>query len=206
MNTSTPRRRLAELGRRIPPRVLVAAVVATVAISALVWQHHRSADPPPAAVVAGSALTPPAVSAPPGIEQLPPPMIAEQDSASEAAARAAAQRFAVDFAAPGDDRNGWLTRLAPEVSAQLLEQYRLTDIRNVPQTDLTGVEGPVRQEPGTYTFTAGYSDGSAISIRLETGTEGWTVINVVPLTGNGVRPAPDDVVEQSTPASGKDGP
>ena len=58
---------------------------------------------------------------------------------------------------------------------------------------MTSVDGPVRQEPGTITFDVDYSDGSRIEIRLETGTEGWKVINVLPLTSDGVRPAPDDV-------------
>ena len=76
------------------------------------------------------------------------------------------------------------------MSAQLAEQYRLTDIRNVTQADVTSVDGPVRQEPGTLTFDVDYSDGSRIEIRLETGTEGWKVITGLSL---GVRPAPDDV-------------
>ena len=83
------------------------------------------------------------------------------------------------------------------MSAQLAELYRLTDIRNV------------TQEPGTITVDVDYSDGSRIEIRLETGTEGWKVINVVPLTSNGVRPAPDDVLEQpsqTAPTSGEDSP
>ena len=107
----------------------------------------------------------------------PPPTITT-DAASQDAARATAQRFATNFGTPNGNRDDWLARICPDVSAQLAEQYRLTDIRNVTQADVTSVDGPVRQEPGTITFDVDYSDGSRIEIRLETGTEGWKVINV----------------------------
>jgi hypothetical protein len=143
------------------------------------------------------------------VGQLAPPTITSDDPASQDAARATAQRFATNFGTPNGNRDDWLARIAPDVSAQLAEQYRLTDIRNVTQADVTSVDGPVRQEPGTLSFDVDYSDGSRIEIRLETGTEGWKVINVVPLTSNGVRPAPDDVLEQpsqTAPTSGEGSP
>ena len=139
----------------------------------------------------------------PAVGQLTPPTLTA-DAASQDAARAAAQRFATNFATPNGNRDDWLARISGDVSDQLAEQYRLTDIRNVTQADVTSVDGPVRQEPGTITFDVDYSDGSRIEIRLEAGTEGWKVIDVLPLTSLGVRAAPDDVTEQ--PTSGEESP
>ena len=82
----------------------------------------------------------------PAVGQLAPPTLAA-DAASQDAARAAAQRFATDFATPNGNRDDWLARICGDVSDQLAEQYRLTDIRNVTQADVTSVDGPVRQEP-----------------------------------------------------------
>ena len=153
-----------------------------------------SSVPPPARPHRRRPALPSDAAAPP-VGQLPPPTITT-DAASQDAAHATAQRFATNFGSPNGNRDDWLARICPDVSAQLAELYRLTDIRNVTQADVTSVDGPVRQEPGTITFDVDYSDGSRIEIRLETGTEGWKVINVAPLTSNGVRPAPDDVTEQ----------
>ena len=219
MDTSHPSTpaRIAAGWQRIPRRVLLGVAVALAAIAALAWQHHSGAatkahnEQRPAA--GAPALPPPAISpsdaAVPPVGQLAPPTITSDDPASQDAARATAQRFATNFGSPYGNRDDWLARIAPDVSAQLAEQYRLTDIRNVTQADVTSVDGPVRQEPGTLSFDVAYSDGSRIEIRLETGTEGWKVINVVPLTSNGVRPAPDDVMEQpsqTAPTSGEDSP
>jgi len=185
--------------RRIPRRAHLGLAVAVLAIAALAWQHHshaaatRHGAPPPAAATAGSA---PQVGDAPAVGQLAPPTIGPIAAATQDAARAAAQRFATNFATPNGNRDDWLARISGDVSAQLAEQYRLTDIRNVTQADVTSVDGPVRQEPGTITFDVEYSDGSRIEIRLEAGTEGWKAINVLPLTSLGVRPAPDDVTEQ----------
>jgi hypothetical protein len=214
---STPARRIAAGWQRIARRVLLGVAVALAAIAALAWQHHSGAatkahnEQRPAA--GAPALPPPAISpsdaAVPPVGQLAPPTITSDDPASQDAARETAQRFATNFGTPNGNRDDWLARIAPDVSAQLAEQYRLTDIRNVTQADVTSVDGPVRQEPGTLSFDVDYSDGSRIEIRLETGTEGWKVINVVPLTSNGVRPAPDDVLEQpsqTAPTSGEDSP
>jgi hypothetical protein len=204
---STPARRIAAGWRRIPRRALMGVAVALAAIAALAWQHHSHAAakphavPPPAAAVAGSA---PDMGDAPAVGQLAPPTLGPNDAAAQDAARAAAQRFATNFATPNGNRDDWLARISPDVSAQLAEQYRLTDIRNVTQADVTSVDGPVRQEPGTITFDVDYSDGSRIEARLEAGTEGWKVINVLPLTSLGVRPAPDDVTEQ--PTSGEESP
>jgi hypothetical protein len=188
--------------RRVPRRAHLGLAVAVLAIAALAWQHHShaAAKPhdvaPPAAATAGSA---PEMGDAPAVGQLAPPTIDPSDAAAQDAGRAAAKRFATNFATPNGNRDDWLARISGDVSAQLAEQYRLTDIRNVTQADVTSVDGPVRQEPGTITFDVNYSDGSRIEIRLEAGAENWKVINVLPLTGDGVRPAPDDVTEQSAP-------
>jgi hypothetical protein len=191
--------------RRIPRRPQLGLAVAVLAVAALAWQHHSHAaakphDVAPPAAAAGSA---PDMGDAPAVGQLTPPTLTA-DAASQDAARAAAQRFATNFATPNGNRDDWLARISGDVSDQLAEQYRLTDIRNVTQADVASVDGPVRQEPGTITFDVDYSDGSRIEIRLEAGTEGWKAINVLPLTSLGVRPAPDDVTEQ--PTSGQESP
>ncbi len=199
-------RRVMAWWRRIPRRAQLGLAVAVLAVAALAWQHHShpTAKPhdvaPPAAAAAPRAGSAPDLGDAPAVGQLAPPTIGPSD----AAARAAARRFATNFAIPNGNRDDWLARISGDVSAQLAEQYRLTDIRNVTQADVTSVDGPVRQEPGTMTFDVDYSDGSGIEIRLEAGTDGWKVINVLPLTSLGVRPAPDDVTEQ--PTTGQEGP
>lgn len=199
MNTPqpSPARRIAAWWSRIPRRAVLGLAIAVLVIAALAWQHHSHAAAKPHAVPqpAGSA---PEVGDAPAVGQLAPPTIGPNDATAQDAARAAAQRFATNFATPNGNRDDWLARISGDVSTQLAEQYRLTDIRNVTQADVTSVDGPVRQEPGTITFDVDYGDGSRIEIRLEAGTEGWKVINVVPLTSLGVRPAPDDVTEQPT--------
>ena len=201
---STPARRIAAWWPRIPRRALLGVAVALTAVAALAWQHHSDAAAKPhhEQRPAASAPASPAAGAPSDAAAPPVGQLAaaddHPDAASQDAAHATAQRFATNFGSPNGNRDDWLARICPDVSAQLAEQYRLTDIRNVTQADVTSVDGPVRQEPGTITFDVDYSDGSRIEIRLETGTEGWKVINVVPLTSNGVRPAPDDVTEQAS--------
>ena len=192
---STPARRIAAWWPRIPRRALLGVAGALAAVAALVWQHHSDAAAKPHHEQRSAASAPASPAgrrtkrcrAPP-VGQLAPPTITT-DAASQDAAHATAQRFATNFGSPNGNRDDWLARICPDVSAQLAEQYRLTDIRNVTQADVTSVDGPVRQEPGTITFDVDYSDGSRIEIRLETGTEGWKVINVVPLNSTvSVRP------------------
>jgi hypothetical protein len=203
-------RRIMAWWRRIPRRAQLGLAVAVLAVAALAWQHHSATAKPHDVAAAAAAATAPAPgSAPdlgdaPAVGQLAPPTIGPSDAAAQDAARAAAQRFATNFATPNGNRDDWLARISGDVSAQLAEQYRLTDIRNVTQADVTSVDGSVRQEPGTITFDVDYSDGSRIETRLEASTDGWKVINVLPLTSLGVRPAPDDVTEQ--PTTGQEGP
>lgn len=204
------RTRLAQLRhqwRRIALRTRMGLLIAVVAIAGLAWQHNsdsETAAPRPDQQAAqdgeinhdghdhdhdGHAL---------GEYQPDPRELAAPPDFSPEAARVTAERFATNFASPNGNRDDWLARICPDVSMQLAEQYRLTDIRNVTQADVTSVDGPVRQEPGAMTFDIGYSDGSRIDIRLAAGADGWKVINVLPLTGDGVRPAPDDETEQPT--------
>ncbi|QNJ89959.1 hypothetical protein HZU40_00425 (plasmid) [Mycolicibacterium fluoranthenivorans] len=190
-------RRVMAAWRRIPRRAQLGLAVAALAVAALAWQHHSAtATPHDVAPPAAAAAAPAPGSAPdlgdaPTVGQLAPPTIGPSDPAAQDAARATVQRFATNFATPNGNRDDWLARITGDVSAQLAEQYRLTDIRNVTQADVTSVDGPVHQEPGTITFDVDYSDGTRIEIRLEASTDGWNVINVLPLTSLGVRPALD---------------
>lgn len=196
--------------QRIPRRVLLGLAVAVLAIGALVWQHYNSptaqqpATPPPTtSTTAGpppTASVSPNLGDDPNVEQLPPATLSATDPAAEDAARATAQRFATNFATPNGNREDWLARITPDVSLQLARQYRLTDIRNVTQAAVTDVTGPVRQAPGTATFDVGYDDGSRIEIQLETGTEGWKVIDVRPLSAEGGA-ATADAPEEPAPAA-----
>ena len=194
-------RRLRIGWRRVPLRIRVGVLVGVIAVAGLMFQHHthteqlggRAATPQ----VTSSATTPanPAQvgAAPPddggadtSVGQTAPPTVVPD--ASVDAARATAQRFATNFASPNGNFDDWLARISPDLSAQLQEQYRLTDIRNVTQATVAAVSGPVSQLPGTMAFQVTYSDGSRIEIRVEMGVEGWKVINVLPL--NSASPTP----------------
>lgn len=170
------------------PRVLLAAIIAAVAIAGLIWQHyHRQPDAgtptPPAASVSTPAQTPGS-----SFEQLAPPTVS-MDANSAADAKAVVTRFATNFGSPNGNHDDWLARLTPDVSVQLIEQFRLTDIRNVTQAAVAVVDGPVRQEPASMTFDVTYDDGSRIEVRVETGPAGWKAVNVLPLSSHGL-PAP----------------
>jgi hypothetical protein len=188
-------------------RLVVGAVVAVVAIAGLAWQHyHQQAS-------AGQDKAPASVSAPappapvPGdlgdstFGQLAPPTVT-LDANSVADARAVVTRFATNFGSPNGNQADWLARISPDVSVQLDEQYRLTDIRNVTQAAVTAVDGPVAQAPASLTFDATYDDGSRIEVRMETGPDGWKAVNVLPLSSNGL-PAPSgDLAGQPAPGPG----
>ena len=175
--------------RRIPPRVRLGAAAAVFAMAGLLWQYSShggvadhaapTAAPPPSAVSA-PASGPGEWGDNPDVGQLSPPTVAPQ-LASIDAAREVAQRFATNFATPNGDRDGWLARIDADASAQLIEQYRLTDIRNLTQATVTSLQGPVSAHDGAAAFHAAYSDESNIEIRLELSAEGWKVVNVLPL-------------------------
>jgi hypothetical protein len=203
--------------RRIPPRIRLGVVVAIVAMAGLFWQntshvdarsgHHHQQRP-----TASAAPTPaPETAAAPGeyfgdnpnVGQLPAPTVAPQ-VASIDAARAVAQRFSTNFGSPNGNRDDWLARISPDTSAQLMEQYRLTDIRNVTQAAVQSVDGPLNELPGAAAFHATYSDGSQIEIRVEIASDGWKVVNVLPVTTEGL-PAVPPATPAPAPPLDRDG-
>ncbi|ORX14136.1 hypothetical protein [Mycobacterium xenopi] len=195
-------RRLRAWMRRVPARTRPGVVVALIALAGLFWQHHNHIEQHttgPQHQAASPSTLPRADSGEfgdhPDVGQLPAPTVAPQ-AASMDAARAVAQRFATNFGSPNGNRDDWLARIEPEVSEQLMEQYRLTDIRNVNQAAVTSVAGPLDELPGAAAFRATYSDGSQIEIRLETAADGWKVVNVLPLSSQTAPSTP------SAPASG----
>jgi len=205
--------RLRARWRRVPLRTRVAVLMGVIAVTGLVWQHHthteqagRRPAPPPVTSGATTPANPAQLGpAPPGdggvdssVGQSDPATIVPD--ASVDAARATAQRFAANFASPNGNFDDWLARISADLSAQLKEQYRLTDIRNVTQATVVTVSGPVNQLPGTMAFQVTYSDGSRIEIRVEMGVEGWKVINVLPL--NSTPTAPPPAPATPTPAGG----
>ena len=177
-------------------RILLGAAVAVVAIVGLAWQHHQQHN---TAAPTTPAQTTTAVAAPPpdpgdlgdvSAGQLEPPTV-RVDVGAVAAARDVVTRFATNFGSPNGNRDDWLARISPDLSGQLIEQYRLTDIRNVTQAAVSAVDGPVRQAPASVTFDITYTDGSQIEVRLETGPDGWKAVDVVPRNSDGL-PAPAD--------------
>ncbi|MEY8019136.1 hypothetical protein [Mycobacterium servetii] len=189
--------------RRVPARARWVLVIGVIALGGLAWQHHdhagaghdasSSSSTPSSAAPSGAAPPgggdqggdPGAFANEPGLG--PTPVV---DSSVESA-RATAQRFATNFASPGASAQDWYARLAPDLSAQLQEQYRLTDLRNVPQATVQAVTGPLNQMPGTMAFDITYSDSTRVEVRVEMGTEGWKVINVLPLDSAGGSAAGD---------------
>jgi hypothetical protein len=177
--------------RRVPPRVRLGAAAAVVAMAGLLWQyssHHGAADhsAPSAAAPSTATMVAPRPGGAtewgddPDVGQIAAPTVAPELASIEAA-REVAQRFAANFASPNGDRDSWLARIDGDVSAQLMEQYRLTDIRNLTQATVASLQGPVSARDGAAAFRATYSDESHIEIRLELSAEGWKVVNVLPL-------------------------
>jgi hypothetical protein len=185
------RTRLAQLRyqwRRIPLRTRMGLLIAVVAIAGLAWQHFSSVEttaPRPDQQAAqegeinhddhdhsGHALG----EYQPDPSELPPP----PDFTPEAA-RVTAERFATNFASPNGNRGDWLARISGDVMPELLDQYRLTDIRNVPQATVAHVTGPIAADPAVPTFQVTYSDGSSVETTLEMAVGGWKVSSVVPV-------------------------
>ena len=156
------RTRLAQLRyqwRRIPLRTRMGLLIAVVAIAGLAWQHYSSVEtaaPGSDQQAAqegeinhdghdhdGHALG----EYQPDPSELPPP-----PDFSPEAARVTAERFATNFASPNGNRDDWLARISPDVMPELLDQYRLTDIRNVPQATVAHVNGPMAADPAVPTF------------------------------------------------------
>ena len=210
--------RLAQLRyqwRRIPLRTRMGLLIAVVAIAGLAWQHYSSVEtaaPGSDQQAAqegeinhdghdhdGHALG----EYQPDPSELPPP-----PDFSPEAARVTAERFATNFASPNGNRDDWLARISPDVMPELLDQYRLTDIRNVPQATVAQVNGPMTADPAVPTFQVAYSDGSSVEATLEMAIGGWKVSSVVPLdspadpTGAPDPPAPvPPAVPQPAPSA-----
>lgn len=188
-------------------RIVAGAAAAAVAIAGLAWHHHHEATvgqaqlPNTAVNAAVSTVPDPADLGDISAGQLAPPTV-NVDANSVAVAREVVTRFATNFASPNGNREDWLARITPDVSAQLVEQYRLTDIRNVTQAAVSAVDGPVRQGPASVTFDVTYDDQSRIEIRMETGPDGWKAVNVLPLNSNGLPAASDEPSAQQPPAAG----
>ena len=163
-------------------------LVAVVAIAGLAWQHNsngETAAPRPAQQASqdgeinhddhdhdGHAL---------GEYQLDPSELPAPPDFSPEAARVTAERFATNFASPNGNRDDWLARISGDVMPELLDQYRLTDIRNIPQTTVAHVNGPMASDPAVPTFEVSYSDGSSVETTLEMAVGGWKVSSVVPV-------------------------
>ncbi len=186
--------------RRIPQRTRMGLLIAVIAIAGLAWQHNTSevdtaAPPVPEQSAAeqgeinhdghdhgdGHALG----EYQPDPSDLPPP-----PDFSPEAARVTVERFAGNFASPNGNRADWLARLTPDVMPELLDQYRLTDIRNVPQATVTQVQGPLSTDPAIPTFQVVYSDGSSVETSVGMDIAGWKVSTVVPVDSSVTPPAP----------------
>lgn len=200
--------------RRIPLRTRLGVFVGAIAIAGLVWQHQSGLDEKTADQPTGQATT----TAPADIDEGddhdhdghaigeyqpdPSELLAPPDYTSEAAG-VTAERFAANFASPNGNFDDWLARISPDVTAELQDQYRLTDIRNVPQTTVQSVTGPLNDLTATPVFQAAYSDGSRVEITVEMDIEGWKVTSVIPL--DTPAPAPDPAaapVPTPDPAAG----
>lgn len=185
------RQRLAMLRyrwRRIPVRARMGALIAAIAVAGLTWQYYTAEDVAPNTEQVdsgdidheghdhgpedGHALG----EYQPDPSELPPP-----PDFSPEAARVTAERFASNFASPNGNRDDWLARIAPDVMPELLDQYRLTDIRNIPQASVARVDGPVASDPAVATFQVTYTDGSSVEATLEMAIDGWKVSTVIPI-------------------------
>lgn len=194
---------------RIPLRARMGLLVAVVAIAGLAWQHHYgepAAPPAPQEQAAEEG----AINHDghdhgedghahgeyqPDPSELPPP-----PDFSPEAARVTAERFATNFASPNGNRDDWLARVTPDVMPELADQYRLTDIRNLPQAAVTQVSGPLTGDAAAPTFQVDYSDGTRVETTLEMDISGWKVSTVVPVS-TPVDPAgPAPAAEPAPPA------
>lgn len=102
---------------------------------------------------------------------------------SLAAAHATIERFARNFASPNGDHSDWLQRISGDVMPELLEQYRLTDIRNLPQATVAATTAVASDTvPSTYqVLQIQYSDGFRMEVVAEITAQGWKVSTVEPV-------------------------
>ncbi len=196
--TMTWWRRVQRRWRAMPTRTRVGVLIAVIALAGLMWQHSTAKAPAPAPAAEAhnhshdeDDLTGHAV----GEYQLPDPdeeatLRCRQRPGLQCgmtvdltlpAARDTAQRFASNFASPNGNRDDWLARVSADVTPGLAAQYRLTDIRNVPQATVTEVNGPTDQMPGAMTFEATYNDGTKLALVVAMAGDSWKVDSVVPI-------------------------
>lgn len=201
------RARLAQLRwrwRQIPRRTRLGVVIAVVAITGLLWQHYNA----PQSLSTQDRQQNAAASTEHdhlghgheddghayGEYQPDPAALAPPPDFSPEAARTTVERFASNFASPNGNHDDWLTRISSDVMPELLNQYRLTDIRNVPQAKVVQVSGPVTRDLAAPAFQVSYSDGSRIEATVAMDITGWKVSSVVPLDAPGsaamLAPAP----------------
>ena len=207
-------RRARRVWRNIPLRMRVGVLIGLIAVVGLIWQHTTTEPASQRAESSATATSEPAPadvasvdeSAPDGQQppQEPGAAVPLPDTSVDAA-RATVQRFATNFASPNGDFDDWFSRISQDLAAQLQEQYRLTDIRNVAQAAVTSVSGPVNQTPGAMAFRVAYSDGTQVEVRVEMGVqaEGWKVINVIPVPAEPA--APGDQAGPPAPDAGVEG-
>ncbi|MFV8169755.1 hypothetical protein [Mycobacterium sp. DBP42] len=206
-------RRARRVWRNIPLRMRIGVLIGLVAVAGLIWQHTTTVPASERTESTATATSEPSEQAPAsagaddsvpagGQPQQDPAVALPLPDTSVDAARATVQRFATNFASPNGDFDDWFGRISQDVAAQLQEQYRLTDIRNVAQAAVTSVTGPVNQTPGAMAFRVTYSDGTQVEVRVEMGVqaEGWKVINVIPVPAEAA-PAPSDQDGQQPPAA-----
>lgn len=190
--------------RQIPSRTRLGLLIAVVAIAGLVWQHDAAGDTTAsdtsAAQVSHDGHDHGDDGHAHGEYQPDPATMAAPPDFSPEAARATAERFASNFASPNGNHDDWLARLAPDVMPELLDQYRLTDVRNIPQTVIAEVNGPMASDPAVPTFQVVYGDGARIETTLEMDVEGWKVSSVVPIDTATPQPAPVPSPEMVAPA------
>jgi hypothetical protein len=186
----SPQRRRAErqplsVTRR---RLVVCVMAGVIAVTALMWQHttnpgaHATLHAAPATPDTAATQTPDTdeFGNHPPVAQMPAPTL-PPPAELLASATVVAERFATNFATANDSRDAWLAQIAPDVSAQLLDQYRLTDSRNLPHAALHALTGPLPAPPGAAVFDATYTDESGIEMWLEITAQGWKVMTVIPL-------------------------
>lgn len=205
------RARLAQLWwrwKQIPGRTRLGMAIAVVAIAGLAWQHYTAPDP----VADGQHSAAESADAHAGHdhgedghahgEYQPDPATMAPPDYSPEAARITVERFASNFASPNGNHNDWLARIGTDVMPELLDQYRLTDIRNIPQTTVTQVNGPMASNPAAPTFEVGYSDGASVEVTLEMDLTGWKVSSVVPVdAAPPAAPAPVPGTDPAAPAA-----
>ncbi|MFV8227423.1 hypothetical protein [Mycolicibacterium fortuitum] len=207
------RARLAQLvwrWRQIPGRTRLGMVIAAVAIAGLAWQHYTTPDSAPGAGQPSVAESSDDAHAghdhgddghAHGEYQPDPSTMAPPPDYSPEAARLTVERFASNFASPNGNHDDWLTRIGADVMPELLDQYRLTDVRNIPQTTVTQVNGPMASNPAAPTFEVAYGDGASVEVTLEMDLTGWKVSSVVPVeAAPPAALAPGPAVDPAVPA------